>query len=364
MDSIYLNNNIYLKLAELIGNNPSCSLATVTETFGSTPQKAGSSVIVGSSGLIAGTVGGGIAEQQILEKAANSIQSKKSCYCRFDLNKEITEEEAGICGGDMNILLDASPEKHFTAFNQLIESVKSRIPGVLISVCESGSNNEFEIQRFWATPENISEIAHHLNSEVIESIRGMLQKPVSGDFRKFVKHTSPEYEDNYVFLESITPKPRLIIAGAGHIGKALSHYGKLLDFDVTVWDSRNDKACKENLPDADEILDSDLEKSLGALTIDRNTYIVIATHGHKNDTDVLKLFINSPAGYIGMIGSKRKVEQVREKFIANGWANKEKWKKIHAPIGLDIHSKSVQEIALSIAAQLVQVRFELSQRYE
>ena len=364
MDSIYLNNNIYQKLFELISDNQSCVLSTVTETFGSTPQKAGSSVIVGLSCLIAGTVGGGIAEQQILEIATKTIRSKESCYCRFDLNKDVTDEEAGICGGDMNILLDASPEKHMEVFGQLKESVKNRIPGVLVSVCESGINNEFNIERHWVTQENLSNVTHKLNEEVIECLGKMLQKPVSGDFRKLVKHTSPEYEDNYVFMESIVPKSRLIIAGAGHVGKALSHYGKLLDFEVTIWDSRKDKANKENLPDADEILDTDLEKSLGSMTVDRNTYIVIVTHGHKNDADVLKLFIDSPAGYIGMIGSQRKVAQVREKFIQNGWADEKKWNRIYAPIGLDIHSKTVQEIALSIAAQLVQVRFKLNQNHE
>lgn len=364
MDSIYLNINIYFKLLELIGNKKPCVLSTITETFGSTPQKPGSSIIVGEEGLLAGTIGGGISEQQIIEKAADSIQLKKSCYCRFGLNNDITDEEAGICGGDMNILIDASPEKHITVFHQLLESVKKRISGVLVTICEAGMNGEFEIQRHWVTPENDWNISHQLSEEFVECLNEMLQNPVAGKFRKFVKHTSPEYEDNYVFLESIVPKSHLIIAGAGHVGKALSHYGKLLDFKVTVWDSRKDKACSENLPDADEILNLELEDSLGTLAIDRNTFVVIVTHGHKYDADVLKLFIDSKAGYIGMIGSKRKVAQVREKFFANGWANDEKWNRIHAPIGLDIHSETVQEIALSIAAQLVEVRYELNQNNE
>lgn len=360
MDSDYLNNSIYVLLLELLSKEQPCILSTVTETFGSTPQKAGSSAIVGISGLIAGTVGGGISEQQIIKKAKEAISVKKSCYCRFDLNNAISEEETGICGGDMQILMDASPEKHMEVFRQLKESIENRNSGVLVSIGNSDEKGEFVIQRYWVTRENLDNVLNLMNKEAFAELEAMLQTPVQGEFRKQVKHTSPEYEDNFVFLETIMPKPRLIIAGAGHVGKALSHYGKLLDFEVTVWDNRKDKTTKSNLPDADEIRNGDMGKSFSSLIIDRNTFVVIATYAHKFDADVLKLIIDSQAGYIGMIGSKRKVAQIRENFIQNGWANVEKWNKIHAPIGMDIHSKTVQEIALSIAAQLVKVRYELN----
>jgi len=153
--------------------------------------------------------------------------------------------------------------------------------------------------------------------------------------------------------------PRLIIAGAGHVGTALSHLGKLLDFEVTVWDDRVEFANKKHLPDAHRILSGSLDESLGKLKVDHDTFIVIVTHGHKNDADALRKFIASEAGYIGMIGSRRKVEFVRESFMKNGWATKEQWEKIYSPVGFKIQSKTVQEIAMSIAAQLIQVRNQL-----
>ena len=85
---------------------------------------------------------------------------------------------------------------------------------------------------------------------------------------------------------------------------------------------------------------------------------------HKNDTEVLKTFIGSEAGYIGMIGSRNKISQVRDKFLSQGWATPEQWSKIHTPIGLQIHSKTVQEIALSIAAQLVLIRYQINHNHE
>lgn len=360
MDSVYLNNSIYDKLLDLISNNQPCVLSTVTETQGSTPQKAGSSAILNKTGLIAGTVGGGVVEHEIRMKAVDVIQSKASCYCRFNLVNDITNEEAAICGGGMNIIMDASPQKHKIVFEELLESHKNRIPGVLVTLCESGPECEFCIQRMWVTKDNFTSVSKQFNADILQVIHKMINDPVQSEFKEFVFHTSPDFEDNFIFLESIVPLPRLIIAGAGHVGKALSHFGKLLDFEVVVWDDRKEYANKKNLPDADKILNGVLHESLEDIVADKETYIVIVTRGHKNDADVLKLFIDSPAAYIGMIGSKRKVAQVREKFIKEGWVTPEKWAEIYTPIGLDIHSKTVQEIALSIAAQMVKIRYVLN----
>ncbi len=359
MESMYLNIHIYEKLLGFIRTNQRCLLTTVSETHGSTPQKPGSSALISNSGLIAGTVGGGIVEKRILNKADESIQTGESCYCRFDLANDISDEEDAICGGGMNIILDASPEKHVDTFQELINSLKNGIPGVLVTICESGPNGEFDIKRLWLTEKNVEDHSGSLRKEDVEVIKGMIKKPAPGEFKESVIHTSPDYEDNYIFFESVLPKHRLIIAGAGHVGKALTHYGKLLDFEVIVWDDREELITRNYLPEADKILSGKLEENLGRIKVDRNTSVVIVTRGHKNDADVLKIFLNSKAGYIGMIGSKRKVAQVREKFMQQRWATPKQWEKIYAPIGLDIHSKTVHEIALSIAAQLVKVRYEI-----
>ena len=159
-----------------------------------------------------------------------------------------------------------------------------------------------------------------------------------------------------LFLKVLFLCHSLIIAGAGHVGKALSHLGKLLDFEVTVWDDRQDYTNKENLPDADILLSGNLESSLGKIKAGPDTFIVIVTRGHQKDAEVLKLFINSGAGYIGMIGSRKKVAQVHDLSLKEGWATKAQWEKIHAPVGLKIDAETVQEIAVSIAAQLIQAR--------
>jgi xanthine dehydrogenase accessory factor len=159
-------------------------------------------------------------------------------------------------------------------------------------------------------------------------------------------------------MEPVFPLPRLIIAGAGHIGKALSHLGCLLDFEVTVIDSRLEFANNSRLPDADYIITGNIGELLKKQHKDRNTYIVIVTRGHSDDAEALSACIGSPAAYIGMIGSKPKVALMKKKFIEEGLASEAEWSSIHTPIGLDIGSKTVNEIAVSIAAQLVKLRRE------
>lgn len=362
METILSRKNLYIDLEDLLLKNKSCVFTTVAETHGSTPQKPGSSAIFGESGLIEGTVGGGLVEHTIQEKAAKAILSKESGYHRFELNDDIDEEDSVICGGGMNILIDAAPEKHLSVWKALKKDYDSRKNGVLVTLSHP-SVEGFEIERIWLNQENFEAASSKLHHDVKEHAQKMLSEPVPGDFKEFTEHTSPGYEDSFFFLESIVPLPKLIIAGAGHVGKALSHIGRLLDFEITVWDDRSEFANKQNLPDADNVLSGKLENSLATINTKRDTFIVIVTRGHKQDSDVLKLFIESEAGYIGMIGSHKKVAQVRQQFIKKGWATEEQWNKIHTPIGLKIGSKSVQEIAVSIAAELIQVRNELNKMH-
>jgi xanthine dehydrogenase accessory factor len=359
MDTLQKTKHVYLQLLDFIGNNKPCVLATVTGTQGSTPQKPGSSAIYGLRGLLAGTVGGGAVELAIGEIAAVAVKSKKSGYFRFDLDNDISDTEAAICGGGMSILVDAAPEKHVKIFEALKESDNNRVHGVLVTLCGSVLADCTEVARFWITEENIQNSSGQIPEEALTAAAIMLSKRNPDEFRETVIPGSKVGEEKLVFLESVVPMPQLIIAGAGHVGKALSHLGKLLDFEVIVWDDRPEYANKNNLPEADKILCGQIDETLGNLHIDRDSFIVIVTRGHKNDADVLKKFIVSKAGYIGMIGSRRKIVQVRESFLKSGWATINQWKNIFTPIGLEIGSKTVQEIAVSIAAQLIQVRNQL-----
>jgi xanthine dehydrogenase accessory factor len=345
--------NIYRFLLDRLPTAGPLVLTTIVSTEGSTPQKPGSSALFGPSGLLAGTIGGGVLEGKVGDLAREAMEKGESGLHRFEFGNDISEKEEAICGGRAMVLVDTSAVDHAGVYREMERSSDEGIPGVLITRVTRDARKDFSIRRYWVTGAHFGslpkEYAVDLEPHILEMMTG--QNPPA------YKEVGIHQETDAVFyLEAVFPMPRLIIAGAGHIGKALSHLGRLLDFCVTVIDDRPEYANPVLLPDADKIVVDDPGRALAAITDPASAYIVIVTRGHKDDAAALKACIHSGAKYIGMIGSSRKIALVRREFLDKGWASAELWESVHAPIGLPIPSKSVQEIAVSIAAQLIDVR--------
>jgi xanthine dehydrogenase accessory factor len=161
--------------------------------------------------------------------------------------------------------------------------------------------------------------------------------------------------DTEVFIEPILTPPTLYIFGGGHIALALAKMGKLCGFDITVVDDRAEFASAERFPEARVVLAEEFTNSFSKVKIDRLSYIVIVTHGHKHDELVLEWAVGTPARYIGMIGSKTKVKTVFSHLLARG-ISQEQLDRVHAPIGLEIEAQTPEEIAVSILAEIIKVR--------
>jgi xanthine dehydrogenase accessory factor len=161
--------------------------------------------------------------------------------------------------------------------------------------------------------------------------------------------------DTEVFIEPILTQPTLYIYGGGHIALALSKMGRLCGFDITVIDDRPEFAQAERFPEARVVLAEEFTRSFSKIKIDKLSYIVIVTHGHKHDEVVLEWAVSTPARYIGMIGSKTKNETVFSHLRARG-ITKEQLDRVHAPIGLAIGAQTPEEIAVSILAEIIEVR--------
>ncbi len=348
--------NIYFQIAETDNPRPGLVLATVTGTSGSTPRKPGSSALFQDGRLLAGSVGGGIIEGRVQEYARNCSDGCESALLHFSLDKETSEPEEAVCGGTITILVDSNPVAHIAAFREMEQSILSGQPGILLTKVIPWNETSVMIKRCWAT--GVGEIPISCNSgkDLLGEVRGMLEADSRAGYREIEVPVPGEKHQAKIFLEPVFPLPRLVIAGAGHIGKAVSHQGRLLSFEVTVIDDREEFAHPGNLPDADSIIVKDIGEAMRELPKDNNTFIVIVTRGHGHDADALRPCIGSSAAYVGMMGSKVKVAKVHEEFITKGWATEEQWKQIHTPIGLEIGSETVEEIAVSIAAQLVAQR--------
>jgi xanthine dehydrogenase accessory factor len=158
-----------------------------------------------------------------------------------------------------------------------------------------------------------------------------------------------------VFVEPVIPSPRAIIFGAGHISKSLCKVASLAGFSTTIVDNRDSFANRERFPEADEIFAEEYEDVFPKLNIYESTYLIIVTRGHRDDMRVLRWAATTPARYVAMIGSKRKVLSVIKELEKDG-LSREQLDRIYAPMGLEIGAISPEEIAISVAAEMIAVR--------
>jgi xanthine dehydrogenase accessory factor len=303
-----------------------------------------------------GTVGGGVVEEDIRKIAAEAIKSGNSGHFHFNLANDISHKDEAICGGRISVLVDADTEKNRQAFTQAAKSLKGNLPGVLVTVLNGDDERKLEIGRFWIDERYKPSLPQDINDMIISSAGELIAEGSNGTFREIMPGQLKGKSSMKIFLEPVFPSPKLIIAGAGHIGKALSHLGNILGFEVTVIDDRSDLACTDNLPDAHRIIVGDIGKEIHKIPKDNDTYVVIVTRGHKDDAEALKTCIGKSLAYTGMIGSRKKVNAIHDSFLSNGWATQEQWDTVYAPVGLEIGSQTVEEIAVSIAAQIILVK--------
>jgi len=158
-----------------------------------------------------------------------------------------------------------------------------------------------------------------------------------------------------LYVKIFKPRSKLLIIGAGHIGVELFKLAKILDFYTVIFDDRAEFASDKRFALADEIIVGDIGEKVSQYPIDKNTYIIIVTRGHKCDADALKATADSDASYIGMIGSKKKTEFVMKNLMSQG-IQKEILKKVYAPIGINISSEEPNEIAFGIMSEILLVK--------
>ncbi|RPJ87361.1 MAG: xanthine dehydrogenase [Acidobacteria bacterium] len=154
-----------------------------------------------------------------------------------------------------------------------------------------------------------------------------------------------------VFVEPLLPNPKLIILGAGHLGRALSNIVQPLGFEVTVLDDRSSFATPERFPGANVVCQP-FESGLDHLNVNADTFILIVTRGHRHDQAALEQAIQTTARYVGMVGSRRKIALLVNNLLGKGHSP-ELFRRLYAPIGLDIGSETPEEIAISVAAELI-----------
>ena len=343
---------IYQKVIELIESEDIGAYCTVVETKGSTPQKPGAKLLILPDLRNVGTLGGGCVEAEARRQAIGLMQGGVPRLLDFQLDSDYGWDDGLICGGNMKIFIDLPTTKEESfILTRLQELSEAKIPLISTTVVKSEVDH---IQvgakmLFAANGERVGSLGDAtLETALQDELMEVLEKDAPGVFR---------WQEGavWVFMDAVQPRPTLLIAGAGHVGQALCHLGKWLGFDIAIVDDRADFASEERLPEADQIIIGDIAEELRKYPVDHLTYAVIVTRGHQHDEDALHSVIESNARYIGLIGSRRKIKLIYDDLREMG-IPEERLAQVYAPIGLDINSKTVPEIAVSIAAQLIQVR--------
>jgi xanthine dehydrogenase accessory factor len=325
-------NYSFPKLIETLAAGKTLALATILEAEGSTPQVPGASALFSRAGLEDGTVGGGLLEARVESAALKALGDGRARLMAFRFDADPADVEGAICGGAARVLVDPGVGGARAVFEKALDGFRKGRLGLLVTEIRPGEGDLVLVERRFF--------------EAAEA-------PVPpGDTRPCLV----EGEGRLTFIEPVLPLPRLVIAGAGHVGRAVARLGSLLDWIVTVIDDRPEFANAANVPEADEIVVGGIGEALRRIEDSADNYFVIVTRGHQKDAEALRAVIGRPAAYVGMIGSKTKTELMHGEFLEKGWATAEEWGRVHAPIGLEIGSKTVEEIAVSIAAELVLVR--------
>jgi xanthine dehydrogenase accessory factor len=256
-------------------------------------------MLVDDAGASLGTIGGGCVEAEVRKRAFQMMLAGESGVSRFTLNHDFGWDDGLICGGTLEVAIGPAPR-----------------PAALEAAVESLSRRE------------------HATLAFATSLDGV---PAAYTLR-------------------VAPPERLYIAGAGHVGQALARLCVALEFEVTIFDDRAD-LLEQHAPRGSLTSAGDIALRLREAPVDADTFCVVVTRGHKHDEQALASVVSRGARYVGMIGSRRKVKLILDDLEAAGVPRAE-LDRVHAPIGLPIGAVSVEEIALSIAAQLVQVRRE------
>jgi len=348
MDSNHRSTDICQNIVEFMDSGDVFAVALVLKAEGSTPRKAGVRAIIEQTGKIHGTLGGGLVEAEAQRRAVEACRSKQPVVFDMELYGADRTAEVPICGGSMRILVDPAAAKDRESYAGMAEAVRNRQRGVMLTTVRTATQTE--VRARWFAQKDIPSDAVFPGAEKIRSCLAR-ERP-----QLFVTPDGGASPTLQVFVEPVIPKPLLLIAGGGHIGQALALQASLVGFDVTVIDDRAEFTNPALYPEGTATRCVDIPEQIAAGPFASNTYIVIVTRGHKLDAEALEACIHSPSAYVGMIGSRRKVALMRQSFIESGIATTEQFDRVFTPIGLDIGSVTVPEIAASITAELIAVR--------
>ncbi len=336
--------NILRDLEDVIRSQKPVAYTALVETRGSTPQKAGAAMLVYPDGSQSGTLGGGCVEAEVKRKALRILDDGDAELLSFQLDSDYGWDDGLICGGRMQMLVDpirpGDDVAYFDSYRELLRLGNGCTEAVVID--ESKAEGGHVADRF----------LFDANDQLVASrCRGTMPPKLQQNLSPISERRRPYVADGVSYLAQLQ-RCRLVIVGAGHVGQRVAALAADVDFDVWIVDDRQQYCNQERFPCAKRLIVGDIDSALSGLDVDSNTFCIIVTRGHNHDEEALYHLAETTARYVGMIGSRRKIKMIFEDLLNEG-ISREALSKVKAPLGFDIGSQTVPEIAVSIVAELV-----------
>lgn len=343
--------DIEISAKRLLDAGEDLVLATIASHRGSTPRTAGAKMIVRRSGGIIGTIGGGKVEAEVIREAAEIFKTGGARYLRYDLAEGASRDSMDlICGGALSVLVEFFPadpaNRSFLA--SWCETVHSGTDAVSVSLLPGKDGRAAGVHRCIVSRQGLISGTYFLSEKQVEAV---LRE--AGGLRSTREW---KIDEHHILMEPLQAKASAFIFGAGHVSLALAGLLGTLDFRVEILDDREEFANPLRFDKADRIhVLGDFRDAAASVRIGPEDFVVIVTRGHSHDRTVLAQVLRTPARYIGMIGSRKKRDTIYADILREGFTRRD-LERVKCPIGLSIGARSPEEIAVSIAAEIVAVR--------
>ncbi|MFF5107761.1 XdhC family protein [Streptosporangium sp. NPDC000509] len=328
-------------------------LATVVNTFRSAPRPPGASMAV-LGDEAEGSVSGGCVEGAVYELSREVVSSGAPVLQRYGVSDDDAFSVGLTCGGILDIFVEPVSRETFPELGEVAASVLRREP-VAVATVLSGPGAVGTRRVIWPDRSSGSLGVTRLDDAVDDDVRGMLAQGLTG-IRRYGARGERRLDELSVFVQSFAPPPRMLVFGAIDFAAAVARVGKFLGYHVVVCDARPVFATAKRFPEADEVVVKWPHDYLTSTVVDERTAICVLTHDPKFDVPLLEVALRTPAGYVGAMGSRRTHEDRLARLAQAGMGEAE-LKRLRSPIGLDLGARTPEETAISIAAELIQLRW-------
>ena len=339
-------------------------LATVVRTFRSAPREPGAALAVSADGEVTGSVSGGCVEGAVYEVAREVCETGQPVLQTYGVSDDDAFAVGLTCGGILHIFVEPVDAVVFPEFGDVAAGIAAGEPVAVATVIE-GPGRVGARRVIWATTapnaagrsgaSGTLGAGDRLDQAVDDDVRGMLAQGLTG-VRRYGAHGERRGDDLAVFVHSFAPPPRMLVFGAIDFAAAVARAGKFLGYRVTVCDARQIFATPARFPEADEVVVDWPHRYLAGTPVDERTVICVLTHDPKFDVPLLEVALRTPAGYIGAMGSRRTHEDRLARLREAGLSTAELG-RLRSPIGLDLGARTPEETAVSVAAELIQLRW-------